>query len=271
MTEQRPSIIEAKALLDAICLEIDGKPASAKTTGRKPFSECASRDWWFAADKMHASTNRVRALLTSYVQIGGDRFPMTGIPLSDGYLRPDRTVMRILVDQGRVNIADGWFELTDAGRLGLRMSEDKAPEAMALEQGGEAEDVFFGGGGEGDRHRALRLWVLGNPRILMPLLADAEAETEYLLPSADRVDVLYRGAATVVALEVKSLDSNEADLSRGIFQCVKYRAVLAAMRINLNRKVSAYLVTERPLVTPLLEEACRLEIKNLVVPANWRS
>ena len=51
---------------------------------------------------------------------------------------------------------------------------------------------------------------------------------EFSLASADRPDVLFQCTSDVIAVEVKSHISNEADLQRGIYQCVKYRALVRA-------------------------------------------
>ena len=67
---------------------------------------------------------------------------------------------------------------------------------------------------------------------------------EGLLDSADRVDVVFYGPSETVAVEVKSGDSNETDLRRGVFQCIKYRAVMEAMDIRAKPIVTAILVTQ---------------------------
>jgi hypothetical protein len=58
----------------------------------------------------------------------------------------------------------------------------------------------------------------------------APGQTEFVLPSGDIVDVLFRSARCRTAVEVKSHISDDADLTRGLFQCVKYRAILRACR-----------------------------------------
>ena len=58
----------------------------------------------------------------------------------------------------------------------------------------------------------------------------APGATEVVLPSGDPVDVLFQSARSHIAIEVKSHISNEADLRRGFFQCVKYRAIVRACR-----------------------------------------
>ncbi len=46
--------------------------------------------------------------------------------------------------------------------------------------------------------------------------------------SGDRLDVSFRDNGTWIAVEVKPQRSPVADLIRGTFQCVKYKAILAA-------------------------------------------
>jgi hypothetical protein len=248
MTNPRPSTIEARALMDAICRRIDGEPPSSFTTDAHPFEDAASRDWWFAKDdSMDVSRSRSVAYLTAYSELGGDSFPMMGIPLADGYLRPDRKVMRALAQAGMIEMDGGLFRLTANGRALADGHRTVDPLATALRPGTETDDQTYGGSGEGPNHRALRLWVLHNAERLFPKLQDVAASTEFLLPSADRVDVLVEGKGLRMALEVKSRDSNDADLARGLYQCVKYSAVLRAITLDPQTEVLANLVTESAL------------------------
>jgi hypothetical protein len=59
-----------------------------------------------------------------------------------------------------------------------------------------------------------------------------KAVVELPLPSGDKLDVSFRGKARWVAVEVKSAISAEEDIVRGLFQCVKYRAVLEAVQAS---------------------------------------
>ena len=96
----------------------------------------------------------------------------------------------------------------------------------------EKDGISHGRKGEGRKHKALRFWVKNNPNKIRCVYATYRTETEVVLDSADRVDVTYYGPDVTVAIEVKSSDSNEADLRRGVFQCIKYRAVMQAMDIR---------------------------------------
>lgn len=87
-----------------------------------------------------------------------------------------------------------------------------------------------GGGGEGPEHRALKEFVRTNPNTVGLPSGFPDGLSEAPLPSGDKVDVLFNARNRVVAVEVKSKISNNVDLTRGLFQCVKYRAVLQAER-----------------------------------------
>ena len=152
--------------------------------------------------------------------------------------------------------------------MALYRQHPETPEDIAKEPSSEKDGMLFGRSGEGENHRALRLWVHDNPGTLFPKLVGCVAETEYLLPSADRIDVLISTLDERLAVEAKSRDSNEADLARGIYQCVKYRAVLRAATNDEAIAVHACLVTEVPLPLFLQEEARRLHIETKVVPAD---
>lgn len=92
---------------------------------------------------------------------------------------------------------------------------------------------------------------------------------EYRLPSADEMDVLFMSTREQVVVEVKSKISNSVDLERGVFQCVKYRAVLQAQSDVSNpgsqTTVRALLVSEQPLGSRLAEWAGKLDVKVRVI------
>ncbi len=118
-------------------------------------------------------------------------------------------------------------------------------ERKERQQGSEKDGFQYGrGGGEGPFHKALRLWVTDNPQAVRRGFAGARAETEVDLDSGDRIDAVYYCADQTIVLEVKSRISNEVDLKRGVYQCIKYRAVKKAMDVRDDAIVEAYLVTE---------------------------
>ena len=87
-----------------------------------------------------------------------------------------------------------------------------------------------------------------------------------MLASADRVDAVYYCDDRIVVLEAKSRDSNDADFRRGVFQCVKYRAVQTAMDVRQDGYVEAILVTETP-ITGEIRDLLRLhDIRHFQAP-----
>jgi hypothetical protein len=138
--------------------------------------------------------------------------------------------------------------------LYTRVFGQTLPEAMIAAQRDKRhdgnEDDFgagagkYGAGGEGKYHKALRLWITENPHKVRRIFATARTETEFCLDSGDRIDSVYHLADRTVVLEVKSRISNDVDLRRGVYQCIKYRAVKAAMDVREQVPVEAILVTE---------------------------
>lgn len=85
------------------------------------------------------------------------------------------------------------------------------------------------GGGESEAHLALKRFVAANPAAVGMQARVERVEQEHRLPSGDEIDVLFHTRRGVVAVEVKSDRSPEDDVARGIFQCVKYGALLEAV------------------------------------------
>ncbi len=127
----------------------------------------------------------------------------------------------------------------------------------------EKSGLRRGRGGEGENHKTLRLWVKENPEQIDKEFHSFSSLTEVELLSGDRVDVVLYGERKTVAIEVKSRKSNEADLCRGVYQCVKYRAVLLAQDDCL--PVDSWLVTETALDGDLKALAKKLGIKHKIV------
>lgn len=82
------------------------------------------------------------------------------------------------------------------------------------------------GCGEGHEHKALKEYVLKHPELVGALTGEV-GQAEYSLRSGDKLDVYF--PASKIAVEVKSKISNDEDIERGLFQCVKYKATLDAM------------------------------------------
>ena len=106
---------------------------------------------------------------------------------------------------------------------------------------------------ESQEHKALKKFIAKNPEKVGIYNSIGKAVQEYLFASGDRVDVLFTTENNKIAVEVKSIISNDNDLNRGLFQCVKYQAVLRAEQKATNNPPigRAILVTERELTPPL--------------------
>lgn len=102
----------------------------------------------------------------------------------------------------------------------------------------------YGPGGESEHHKSLRIWAMNNPHEVHNSFYGAISKTEFNLYSGDRIDVLYDINDRIIIVEVKSHISNKIDLRRGVFQCIKYRAVISAMGIWENPKIETILLTE---------------------------
>lgn len=85
-------------------------------------------------------------------------------------------------------------------------------------------------GGESEQHRRLKEYIAKHPEILELPASAREGTVEFSLPSGDSLDVLFQAGADWIAVEVKSARSLLSDIVRGMFQCVKYQAVIEAFQ-----------------------------------------
>lgn len=120
------------------------------------------------------------------------------------------------------------------------------------------------GGGESDEHKRFKEYIANHPDTVGLPATMTQADLEYRLPSGDEVDILFRRGDEWVGVEVKSHLSGDEDLVRGMFQCVKYQAVLEAYLLSIGNEgnVRTVLVIERPLPVGLiaLRNTLRVEV-----------
>ncbi len=124
------------------------------------------------------------------------------------------------------------------------------------------------GGGESDEHKALKQFIKANPH-----LVGAEpgwfSEEEYALKSGDEIDVFFRSGHQWIGVEVKSCisDKLERDYERGLYQAIKYAAVLKAQaqvdHPDAPPIVKVFLVLERTLPSRLHRTAEKLGVNVL--------
>lgn len=150
-----------------------------------------------------------------------------------------------------IGIKEFWPEYPSLSRLEKSLKA-RAEQERVLQYGSRWNDVLrqvgaepvspselislgqrrhFTGGGESPAHKRLKRYVHDNPTRFGAEGKGWEAIEEYVLPSLDSIDVLLKSATKWIAIEVKSRvsDNYPGDYERGVFQAVKYRAILQAM------------------------------------------
>jgi len=94
------------------------------------------------------------------------------------------------------------------------------------------------GGGESLEHKIFKDWIFENPDVLGIRGKIIDRSKEFLCDSLDQIDVVFESKNEIYAVEVKSRISPDLDIRRGLFQCIKYGALLEAKQIlNGQRKI----------------------------------
>jgi len=88
--------------------------------------------------------------------------------------------------------------------------------------------VQQGGAPESAEHQALKRWVASHPEELVDFGSYLMGINEKLLSSGDRLDAHFDNGMQRLAVEVKTSRCSEDELQRGVYQAVKYRAILRA-------------------------------------------
>jgi hypothetical protein len=136
-------------------------------------------------------------------------------------------------------------------------------------QGALQKATSFRAGGESEHHKKLKHFVASHPEILQ-LPTGLLGRTEYPLPSGDSVDVLFEHREEFIGVEVKSKLSPEADIIRGIFQCIKYQAVIeayqAVQQLPQNTRVVLVLESMLPAHLVPLKNMLGVEILESIKP-----
>ncbi|WP_047454632.1 hypothetical protein [Rhizobium rhizogenes] len=143
--------------------------------------------------------------------------------------------------------SDLYWKVFDAPLEEAAIENDREDRKRGTEKDGIQTGRNYGSAGEGPFHKALRLWVKDNPGLVENAFGEATTDTEVDLDSGDRIDVVYKLIDRTIVVEVKSRISNNLDLRRGVYQCIKYRAVRQAMDVREATPIEALLVTENEL------------------------
>ena len=107
-------------------------------------------------------------------------------------------------------------------------------------------------GGESPEHQAFKEAVRLHPAWFG--IPECPASVEYHFVTGDAVDVLFTQGTRMWGVEVKSVVSQDGDILRGLFQCVKYRALLKAEQAAAGNAcfVDVYLACEHEFPAKLL-------------------
>ncbi len=126
---------------------------------------------------------------------------------------------RVSVEHKRiVDFGSRWNDVLD--KLGLpEVTEEQLPRRFP-----------YGRGGESIEHKAFKQYIHDHPE-LVGAGSNFQRFQEYSLPSNDTIDVLFKSRDGCIAVEVKSSRSDlfPDDYVRGLYQSIKYGALLRAM------------------------------------------
>lgn len=102
-------------------------------------------------------------------------------------------------------------------------------------------------GAESNEHKALKKWATLHPAVFREYGKFSTGEDEKLLSSGDRLDAYFFNGKDRLAVEVKASNADDHELMRGVYQCVKYLAVMRAENeaLRLAPTASAVLVSTR--------------------------
>jgi len=134
----------------------------------------------------------------------------------------------------------------------LDLAPVKSDFSVLVERVSENSNAM--GGGESERHRALKEFVASNPTIVGLPKKTPKGNIEVGLPSGDSLDVSFNLGDDWIAVEIKTSLSDITDVVRGLYQCIKYRAVMEAVQAAAGtaRSSRAILVLEGQLAQNLV-------------------
>jgi hypothetical protein len=131
---------------------------------------------------------------------------------------------------------------------------------------------IFGRGGESASHKQFKEYIASNPHVLIENSDEYEAQVEFTLPSLDSIDVVFTSKAERIGVEVKSHISSIDDITRGLFQCVKYTALLKAyhkaINSELDTKVVLVLESTFPDALKNLRELLEIDVRDNIAINN---
>jgi hypothetical protein len=123
------------------------------------------------------------------------------------------------------------------------------------------------GSGESPEHKRLKEYIAHFPETVGISKGVLRTTLEFILPSLDKIDILFETEdAEWICVEVKAFDADEPEITRGLYQCVKYEALARALRRDLGEmpRVRSLLAMEGSLSPALVT---RRDVLNVEVIA----
>lgn len=162
------------------------------------------------------------------------------------------------------------FEFGERWFWVLKELNIKPLESIVLNKTVNSKPLYNPFGSEGSpEHKKVIKYIFNHPE-KFGFTKDCEKFIEYPLKSGDSVDVVFIDDNKILGIEAKSFRSGDDDHERGIFQCIKYRAVLNAEnkvnRTNLNS--DCILVHERDLTKQIIENKKTLQVETIQIKVN---
>ena len=185
---------------------------------------------------------------------------------------PDYPLLKKPEKQNKVRTE--YVQILEFGSRWNKVLKDLGLEPIKEHSSSTISYFGHGRGGESKEHKALKNFVASNPEMVGASKSD-QVFPEYPFPSLDTVDVMFKSPDHWIAVEVKSRISDKApkDYERGIYQCVKYQALLIAMqqdhRYAAPEKITVVLLTESRLPSEYRDTLNSLDVKlieNVIVP-----
>jgi len=214
-------------------------------------------------------------LINAIVVNGISRLPGESfLPEGTGHLSKEEYKKAFEKHRDKVFICNKWDELhkelrlqpikmkdIDFVEIGIKYSELQARRSSRGGRGGS------NGGGEGERHLALKEFIMQNPSFLG--LRRCKAQDEYPFPSGDRSDIVFDlGKNEYAIVEVKTGDKGLGELACGIYQVIKYQALLCATKGLGKSSVKCFLVAY-DMSEDIVKHASRFGIKTKLAPSEF--
>lgn len=151
----------------------------------------------------------------------------------------DRKTMMEEATQAVWNYGEKWVTVADAlGADLLDLESGRIDDEQPL----ELPEIPAAYAPESKEHKALKNWVSCHPGLFEDFGDFERGQIEHLLASGDRCDAYFDNGRERLAVEVKASNAAAGDMARGVFQVVKYRAVLRAEQRVAGRIPNAHAV-----------------------------